>query len=81
MSVVRINRTAPIKVIVMDVPLIAHTYGWYNDMRMVTEYKTTYHQQGNTEYKSERWFYPVQIYNEQGKVVPDNKGHNIDIIV
>ena len=52
----------------MQVTSAQHTYGWYNDKRVVTEYSVTKQEQGNTIYHSQRWFYPVHIYDSKAKV-------------
>ena len=66
--------------VIVQIDSVQHTYGWYNDKRVVTEYSVSKHEHGNTVYHSQRWFYPVHIYNSKAKVVDNyNLGNNIDM--
>ena len=66
----------------MEITSSQHIYGWYNDKRIMTEYDVIKNEKSNTVYHSQRWFYPVHLYNNQAKI-EDNYilGKNIDVRV
>ena len=66
----------------MQVGSVSHVYGWYSNKRVVTEYSVTPHKGGNTVYNSQRWFYPVHIYDNTAKIIESHRlGNTVDIKV
>ena len=64
----------------METQTISHVHGWYNDKRMITEYRIIPYEKGNTVYTSQRWYYNVQLYNNHAEIKQIKAiGNNIDI--
>ena len=49
----------------MKVDSVYHTHGWYNDRKVVTEYTNIIPDKGIQLHHSQRWYYPVHIYDSK----------------
>jgi len=66
----------------MKIDAPRHVYGWYNDKRVVTEYTSYKPEKGNIVYRSQRWFWPIHIYDNKAKIQDYYMiGKNLDVRV
>ena len=62
----------------MKVDSVYHTHGWYNDGKVVTEYTNIIPDKGIQLHHSQRWYYPVHIYDSKAKI-HSGLGRNVDV--